>query len=935
MKKLLDPKWVLLFNTLPIAILISSYLTKYNIIKSLLKPETIDLWQYLGLILLLSGIIVFVYGLVQFFKETKLNIWYAILSFIFYCIFMHYSMDCEYKLIPWSVPRWMVERNGFINIATFLMPSLLHAMIIATVHFTPDNKSHKSSNNFGYAILIPIGTFLTAMIIIPLRKVVGYNFHEHLLIVIIITGITLFLFFLLRATYIMVNKKSEKWNNNKLAWQIPITIILPLIGLSVNNGGIIEDFGPGSSEGVFGDFSNYWYYVLAIANGTLLCLHNIKHHLMRLALFAAKWITFSYTLYFFIVFLPLLPLAVPLIILMGLGLLMLTPSALFIIHTNSLSKDYHFLKSYFSKSLLCPIAIASVFVIPFIITINYLGDKKNLNNSLEYLYAPDYANPAEIDLPAIKNTITIIKENKKRSGGMIFASKKPFLSSYYNWLVLENLTLSDAKINKLERVFLDVPKKEGRSEFIQNSQVEIKTISSNSTYDEAHKAWNSWIDLEIENHGSRQGEYSTIIDLPTGAWISDYYLNVFGKKEMGMLSEKRTALWVYSNIRNRRKDPGILYYLTGNKVSFRVFPFAKNEIRKTGIEILHRDPIKINIDNHELELGEYSIDQDSNNEYKNALFISGENKKELEKVNRIPYFHFLIDGRLENKLRNYAAHINQLSETYPMMINHAKLSLINSSVMTKAFKPDWISSFSEFKYGGGFFLEQGIKTALYHSYKNQDATYPVFVVLSDSLETAIIEKDFGDWEFSFPETDKFYSLNNDAYLMAHSLIDSPLKVIESDAKIPQNLSVRAYPTNGSELKYIADNEEASLIPKDRMDLSEKSPETKQWEDGLALQAEWTRQILHPESSNESWLSLIRKSFETKIMSPVTSYLVVENDAQRAMLKKKQDQVLNSNKLLDLSDDATRMSEPNLLFVLAAFMIFFLYRNRYKWEILKS
>ena len=42
-------------------------------------------------------------------------------------------------------------------------------------------------------------------------------------------------------------------------------------------------------------------------------------------------------------------------------------------------------------------------------------------------------------------------------------------------------------------------------------------------------------------------------------------------------------------------------------------------------------------------------------------------------------------------------------------------------------------------------------------------------------------------------------------------------------------------------------------------------------------------------SEKNWINLVQYSFISKIMNPTTSYLVVENEAQKAMLKKKQEQ----------------------------------------------
>ena len=182
----------------------------------------------------------------------------------------------------------------------------------------------------------------------------------------------------------------------------------------------------------------------------------------------------------------------------------------------------------------------------------------------------------------------MVQAHKGRSTDFIFGQQQPYLSSYFRWLVLDNLTLSNTKINTIERIFFNEEKLFFRPENIRNKEVSITDISASSSFDTSQNVWKSWIDLEITNASQiALKEYATTITLPEGAWISDYYLYVGDKKEMGILAEKKSAMWVFSNIRNENRDPGILYYLTGNKVAFRVFPFAQKEVRKTGIELLH------------------------------------------------------------------------------------------------------------------------------------------------------------------------------------------------------------------------------------------------------------------------------------------------------------------------------------------------------------
>src|SRR5690606_37013018 len=149
--------------------------------------------------------------------------------------------------------------------------------------------------------------------------------------------------------------------------------------------------------------------------------------------------TFVYTFYFFLVFLPFLPLSVVAIIAVGTGFLMLTPLLLFVIHINELSKDFTFLKTLFSKKLITGISVLGFLVIPILITATYLKDKSVLNKTLDYLYSPDYSKQYNIDKTSLQKTLNVIKQHKNRDRDFLFGSQIPYLSSYFNWLVLDNL----------------------------------------------------------------------------------------------------------------------------------------------------------------------------------------------------------------------------------------------------------------------------------------------------------------------------------------------------------------------------------------------------------------------------------------------------------------------------------------------------------------
>ena len=952
MRGFLNPKWIFIINTLPVVVLFVLFIGQISPISSLLDENNIRLLTYFGLALGTLGIANIGYAVYLITKKRKIHALYGVIALISYITFIYLHVFNFSHMLPFSVPQWMISEDIHLYVGTFLMPTLGHALLVLILHLTPDTKKrmqepgeneslsdakpsaikliHRSWVNFLFAITVPFIGYFFLQVILPLWKPVDRDFETHTILILIIIATLLFLFFLARGAFILVSKRTAMLNKYQYIWKIPITILLPLLGLLANDE-FKEYFSfYGNNEGgIFGDFSNHWFYILTVLNGILLCMPNLKNKFYRLFLFTGRCITFAYSLYFFLVFLPLLPLSVVAIIAVGLGFLTLTPLLLFIIHVNEISLDFKFLKSAFPPKVVY-ISALSFLVIPIIISANYLQDKYILNKSLNYIYNPDYSKNYNINKASLRKTLDNIKNNKK-SHSFFLSTQLPYLSSYYKWLVLDNLTLSDAKINMIERVFFGSSfQLTPEPPFVSNPDIRISDIKSSSIYDQTQQVWRSWVDLEITNHSySRWNtEYATAFEMPEGCWISDYYLYVGDRKEPGILAEKKSAMWIFSQIRNENRDPGILYYLTGNKIGFKVFPFQEYEIRKTGIEFLHKEPVTLNIDTFTIELGEANTSFNGIFETDNMVYIPGTQKQILKPVTRKPYFHFLIDisSGKEKSIEHHIASIEQISEKYKTLSENARFSFVNSYVNTVPLDNDWKQEYQAQTFDGGFYLERAIKTALIES--NNSDSYPVIVVVTDNYYEAVLDKDFLDLEFTFPENNLFYHLN-DITLNIQSLVKYPrhklhtttIHSIDTEGLLPfytlryldaANITVLEYKLPNNTTAYLPDNNKPGIILKKNIfTIYEPGIKEKNWLSALTMQGKWRSQILHPETADAEWLSMVKYSFKSKIMTPVTSYLVVENEAQKAILKKKQEQVLSGNRHLDTDEDSQRMSEPSM------------------------
>lgn len=928
MKNLFDSKWLLLVHTLPITVLLGIWYYDYQIVTSFMNGDSNPTWLIfagaLGLLWIMN--LTYIIFSKKLAKEAPLPL--AIVNLTFHSLFLYLCSLYNFDIIPWSIPGWMYTDNFLSKTSTFVMPTLIYSLFVIVGHFTSNPMDRSVWKNIGYALAIPFIWFITFNVLTTFWNGSAHGVNEHILMVLGILSIILFLFFSVRAIFILIFRGEKSWKPFELLWKGLFAIILPFLGLTINAGGLGIGY---RSDAVFGDFSDPWYFILAVLNGIFICLPNKANKPYRLVVFVGRSILFMFTFYFFITFLPLLPIATVLIIAIGLGLLMLTPIILFFIHSNEIKNDYQFLQTHFSKTKLRIIFLAALFVLPTIITMDYVRDRHVFNQVLEYVYSPDYKKTYEFDYESIEYTINTIQRHKRNHRGGTLGINKPFLTNWYSKIVFDNKTLSNAKIDNLKSIFKGSSPRFDRPDQINNQDIHLTDVSTSTTYDAEQNAWRTWVDLELTNTRADRGfgEYATTIELPTGAWICDYYLFVGKKKEMGQLREKKSALWIYNNLRNRRIDPGILYYLTDNKVALRVFPFAQNEVRKTGIEILHRESLTLNIDDREVHLDIDIENAPSGFEHEDLVYLTTEEKMQLPLVQRIPYFHFLIDATDVDNLPHYIDRMDSLANLYPHLAEKAKISLIDDRIQTDMLHGKWRKELPKPTSNRGFFLSRGIEKVLFDACSLNLNSYPIMVAVTDQFDQAILSKDFKDWTYCFPENDHFYHLRRGGILTSHSLIAKPKHAINLNANLNLTYEVRQYTDQNGNSHFISPQMEPALILKTNKSLvNENEIVEKNWLSALYMHAKFRQSTLHPNETQDDWRNDIISSFKSKVMSPLTSYIVVETDVQRAALLKQQEKMLSGNKLLDPEGDIESMSEPGFL-VMTFLALLFLFLHRKK------
>lgn len=919
MRNLLNPRWLLLINTAPATITIIAYIGLFRLLRSSLEPESINAWYVLLVVLALVSLSHLGYTLRAILKKQLLGLYYGLGVIILYPSLLYVYFNNINLLLDETLPNWLAAEQLPFYISTSLMPTIFHGIYVLVRALTPDVSKTRAWKSFLPALTIPLFWYLCIQVGVPSWQPLDNRFGEHVLTILLMIATILFLFLILRTVYILLSKTKRDRTVLIQIWTIIIALICPVLGLLLNNGESQWGLGPFGNN-VFGDFTNPWYFIIVIVNGLTLIFSWVNHFKIRLVLFAIKSIGLSCILYFFLILLPYLPLSILLIIAYGLGILMLSPTVLLLLQGRSMLQDFDYLKTELKAIYLRAILIIGILTLPLMVVINYSQDRKSLESALEYVFENNTGAPAAIRPYALKRTLKNIQQHK-RPGGFFLSDNTPLLTPLYNYIVLDNMTLPRYKTEVLEEVFFGTStKKNLRNRVVSatnrnNEHVSITHFDTHTTRT-TEGYIESTVTLEITNSSDISlSEFVTDFELPEGTYIQNYHLWIDGRKEPGILAEKKAATWLYQQIVSTRRDPGILYYGGGNRVIFRIYPFDAQEVRKTEITFIHKEPTRLNIDDQSIALGQ-SLELRENKPVltTSAAYLSPDFKKKLPQVYRKPYYHFVLDysHRASEQVGWYPKRMEALGRQNPEWLDGARISQVNSHVHTNSYQP---YTLKDIPFDRGFFLEKALKSILFDHFMEGSDRFPVIVVLSPDYTSAVFTKNLADFGVCFPDLPYFFSQSPDGNNLKHSLIDDPFDAINAGITVSiEPMPVRQWESPEGNTIYISDNDQPSVVPLWGNGLAPSEAQGN-WLKGLKAQGRWLNFRMAAANHQREWLALVKTSFESQIMNPTTAYMALENESQKIMLRRKQEQVLRGRESLELGENVNRMSEPKWLLLL--------------------
>ena len=698
------------------------------------------------------------------------------------------------ELLPQTITLWMLSQPQALHYQyALMMPALFFAGLRLSCFQVRLPKGKDIGITLGALILVPVAWYILLQLSSSLWRWVEPPFAVMLILIIGCTVIMLVAFLRILMYLYKWLRRSEK------AWFIlPAFAGLAFIGGLVLNSTIEFPY----------DFQHTYVYILAVANLAVLLLPFRTGTGLGTLGWVLRAVMFPFTLYFFIVFLPFLPLSLLAMIFFGAGVLILSPTLLFVIHTSKLVDEGRHLAGQVGFPKVIALFIICFLLIPAAYTGRALMDKHGLQQAMDAVYSPDYQEGTlDINLSSARRSLRRLRQSK--AGVTV-----PFVSDYYDQLVFGGMVLPDHKMERIYRLLFaeELPSEDsggfgsffsrgrggwrGRPPRVRLPERNVDLVPIKVDRAVEGDIARTTVTIEMKNKGSGDSELVTTMHLPDGVLISGYWLDVLGERVPGSIFERKAAMWVYHMIRDTvRRDPGLLVYKSDNRVKLSVFPFARDEVRTTGIEFMFPAGMKpeVRIGDRTVRLaapGGQEADRIFHVEAGSTQFLIVPRlaASRLPPVSRRPYFHFIVDPS-EAAQGAFSAVSARLMEHFPgttrcrITLANYEYQHLTSSLIPITGAENTLKAGSLFPLRGAFCPEIAMKGALL-AYRDSPPfdddgapMVPIFVIVESEGTEMIPVEDLSYFGRIVPDADSYYTAGKGAILERHSFDPGPAEQV--------------------------------------------------------------------------------------------------------------------------------------------------------------
>lgn len=852
-------------------------------------------------------------------------------------------------VIPRSIPSWIYPSDEYLyNQMTFaLLPLFWGILRLAAV---------EPRRGFGRSFGLSLAAAVGAPIAIYLGGTTLAHLHfgsVHVVFIaaaVVLAGIVMFTG-MARAMLLGLRKMGGDRPTGTRVAIFFFALVLPVCGLLLNR-----------SIPFPTDFQAWEVYALTVANTIVLAIASFTRFTRPRLTAALLCLTLPFSLYFFLVFLPFTPLSLPAVLACGAGFLVLAPVILFILHLHLLNQARQAVRLGAAGLALCLGAFA---VLPGCFLARCVADRAALHGALDYAFAPAIESRAESYDGSLTNLRRALASHRAYKNGIFM----PLLSPFYSWLVFDNLVLPDAKLDRLDKMFLGSagsranrdPARSGwnRSSVRESRRIRpaapvartaiLQSLALKTAADGAGSSLVTF-QLDLRNPGDAPSEYVSAVPLPAGVVVAGFRLEVDGRMTPGRITERKTALWVYEMIRDsERRDPGLLRYVSDQEVELRVFPVPAGKSAKVEFDLLLPvAPAQLPALNPDPDLGAAirqlaaAIPSTLTHGAHRAVFVPGGASPELPAVAREQYLHLIVDRSEASGFKGSLGDLlPEIRREFPA-VKRVRVSLANYEV--SAGEPELVALDQLEQWdaaalahalplAGGLALDRALALAIC-AHRDRELDHPapgsfvppepVFVVVTDNpqLEPGDLTRTSA-WAKLLPELKVCrWAQGGFAWLAGtKATVETPLLRLNAAVRPFVGGRVHEFPevaATGTVEYY----DPASRTWRPLPHVTARTGADR-WTRAVDLTRENERYDRSPGDFESGLPRLVARSREAGILIPSTSYIVVANEAQWRMLERSEGQKLGQNAALEFQETPA----PPLLWLALGFGAYLWFQAR--------